>query len=122
LSTSPIIAEIMQKQRECHEKGFELETVFLNPVDLVNLLMNERFIDVSHYSQTTDIRPSGEIGKFQGISVVVSTHVPIHQLLYTVKMGNYRSVQGWTGDPVDSTLNPSRRDNRNGSELDNNYS
>lgn len=113
MSTSPIIDEIMKKQTDCLRQGFELETVFVHPVDLMNILMDTRFLDISRYSQAANPHPE-EVGKFLGISIIVSTHVPLHQLLYTVKMGNYRSTQGWTGDPEDSILNPSRRDNRNG--------
>jgi hypothetical protein len=104
-----MIDEIIRKQEECCKQGYKLASIFINPIDLVNLLYDQRFLDTARYGNKTSIDP-GEVGKFLGVSIISSPNVPLHKLLFHVKMGNYSSMQeGESGN-----LNPSRRDNRNG--------
>jgi hypothetical protein len=110
MSTSPIANEILRKKIECSEQNYTLETVFINPTDLISLIIDFRF-QTSAYIGGYPLE-RGEIGEFLGIKIVVSTNVPLHKLLFSVNLGGYRSVQGpaWDKELADELVNPSRRD------------
>jgi hypothetical protein len=113
MSTSPIADEILRKKIECSEQNYTLETVFINPTDLISLLIDFRFKNPAYYTRGKSALERGEIGEFLGIKIIVSNNVPLHKLLFSVNLGGYRSVQGpaWDKDlKADELINPSRRD------------
>jgi hypothetical protein len=110
-SISPIGNEIMQKKMECYRQDYILEAVYINPVDLASLIIDANFLDFTCYAKKSFPIDKGEVGKFYGIKIIVTTTVPIHKLLFSVNMGGYRSVQGpgWDKEEADEQVNPSRR-------------
>jgi hypothetical protein len=111
-STSPLADEILKKKMDCSSQNYNLEAVFINPIDLISLLTDIRFEDVSYYAQKNAPLERGEVGMILGVKIIVSTNVPLHKLLFSVNMGGYRSVQGPAWDKeIDEQVNPSRRDN-----------
>lgn len=109
-SNSPIAAEIMKKKTECASQNYVLETVFINPVDLVSLMNEREFIDLSYCTKNGSSPEQGEVGKFQGVKIVVSTAAKVHKLLFYVNIGGYKSIHGLDKN-TDENVNPSRRYN-----------
>ena len=108
-SISPIGNEIIQKKMECSSQNYNLEAVYINPIDLASLIIDPNFLDFTYYARESFPIDEGEVGKFYGIKIIVTTTVPIHKLLFSVNVGGYRSVQGWDKEKTDEQINPSRR-------------
>jgi hypothetical protein len=108
-SYSPIATEILKKKAECASQNYILETVFINPIDLASLITETEFQDFSYYKHGFPLE-NGEVGRFQGVRIIVSTTVKVHKLLFSVNMDGYRSVQGLDKN-ADEDVNPSRRYN-----------
>lgn len=111
--TTPIGEEILQKNLDCARQNYKLEAVFINPMDVLSLILDSRYQNATYYAQSSIPLEKGEVGRFLGIKIVVTNNVPIHKLLFSVNMGGYRSVQGpaWDKKKIDEQVNPSRRDN-----------
>lgn len=116
ISCTPIGDEILRKKADCIRQNFILEKVFINPADLISLLTDLRFVDMTYYATTSNPLDRNEIGQIVGVKIIVSNTIPPHKLLYSVSIGGYRSLQGSTTEwdsnkKPDEKINPSRRDN-----------
>lgn len=106
-SSTPIGDEILRKKLSCSKQNYKLETVFINPMDLISLINDDRFQEAQYSSPE-----KGKVGEFLGVKIIVSTNVPVHKLLFAVSIGGYRSIQdqAWDKEKQDREVNPSRRD------------
>ena len=113
---SPIGDEILRKKADCTRQNFILEKVFINPADLISLLTDLRFVDMTYYAKTNNPLDRNEVGQIVGVKIIVSNTIPPHKLLYSVSIGGYRSLQGSSAEwdrnkKPNEKVNPSRRDN-----------
>lgn len=88
---------ISSKILEVINKTFkeELTGLFVNPSDLLSLVNDSKFLPSNVH---------GEVGRYLGIPIYVSTAVPQGEVGYATK--NSLTI------PKDELINPSRRDSR----------